>query len=238
MNVAILYSGGKDSTFALQHAKQKGWNVQYLLSVKPTRKDCFLFHYATVEQTKHIAEMLEIPHHLLSCSVADPKQEADIVKQFVEKQQQTTKIDAMILGGTGLQETQIKSIQEALMPMGIEVFAAHAGEEHDLVVDEMLNAGYEIMITQVAGEGLMQWLGKTITKDNFQEIKADSIKYGFHVGGEGGYYDTLIVNAPFFTKRLEVTEFDIVKNDECCGHIVIKQARLIEKEETVAQTVQ
>jgi diphthamide synthase (EF-2-diphthine--ammonia ligase) len=54
MDVAILYSGGKDSTFAIQHAAEKGWNIKYLISVKPTRKDCYLFHYATVELTKDL----------------------------------------------------------------------------------------------------------------------------------------------------------------------------------------
>ena len=70
-----------------------------------------------------------------------------------------------------------KSIQNALRPLGIEVFAAHAGEEHDLVVEKMLEKGYEIMITQVASDGLMRWLGKTITKTNWQELKEDSVRF-------------------------------------------------------------
>ena len=68
MKVAILYSGGKDSTFAIQHAKEKGWDIKYLLSIKPTRKDCYCFHFATVEHTKELAEMLGIPHIFAECS--------------------------------------------------------------------------------------------------------------------------------------------------------------------------
>src|SRR3989338_8878467 len=131
MDVAILYSVGKDSTFAIQHAKEKGWNIKYLLSVKPTRKDCYCFHFATVEHTKELAEMIGIPHIYTTCSVADPVKEADIVKQIVQKQE---KVDSVVLGGTGLQETQLGSIQKALRPLNVEVFAAHAGEEHDLVL--------------------------------------------------------------------------------------------------------
>ena len=58
MNIAILFSGGKDSVNAIQLAKQKNWNIKYLLSVKPTRTDCYLFHFATVEHTKEIAKIL------------------------------------------------------------------------------------------------------------------------------------------------------------------------------------
>ena len=76
MDVAIMYSGGKDSNYAVKHALDQGWNIKYLLSVKPTRTDCFLFHFATVEHTNLQAEALGIKHNLLSCSVADPKKEA------------------------------------------------------------------------------------------------------------------------------------------------------------------
>src|SRR3989344_545959 len=123
MDVAILYSGGKDSTYAIQHAVEKGWNIKYLVSVKPTRKDCFLFHFATVEHTKELAKLLNIPHFYVKCRVADPEQEAEIVKEVVEKNQEKLRIDAVVLGGTGLQETQLRSIQNALRPLQIEAFA-------------------------------------------------------------------------------------------------------------------
>ena len=229
MYVAILYSGGKDSTFAIQHAKSKGWNIKYIISVKPTRKDCFLFHYATVEQTKDLAKMLQIPQFYVKCRVADPVKEANIVKEIVEKQQRKNRIDAVVLGGTGLQETQLKSIQKALLPLDVEAFASHAGEEHDLVMEEMLKKGYEILITQIASDGLKDWLGKRITKENFSELKKDSVKYGFHIGFEGGYADTLITDCPMFSKRLVIEEMSIIFEDSYSGHVVINKYRMEDK---------
>lgn len=229
MDVAILYSGGKDSTFTIQHAKEKGWDIKYLISVKPTRKDCFLFHYATVEQTKDIAKMLQIPHFYLKCRVSDPAKEANIVKETVEKQQRKMKIDAVVLGGTGLQETQLKSIQNALRPLNVEAFASHSGEEHDLVIEEMLKKGYEILITQIASDGLKEWLGKKITKENFSQLKKDSSKYGFHIGFEGGYADTLVTNCPLFSKHLIVEDMSIIFEDDYCGHVVINKHRMEDK---------
>src|SRR3989338_5572210 len=229
MDVAILYSGGKDSTFAIQHAKDKGWNIRYLISVKPTRKDCFLFHFATVEHTKEFAKMLDIPHFYVSCSVADPVKEADIVRKVVEDNQEKMKIDSVVLGGTGLQETQLKSIQNALRPLKVDAFAAHAGEEHDLVMEKMLENGYEIMITQIASDGLKDWLGKKITKENFAQLKKDSVKYGFHIGFEGGYADTLVIDCPLFTKKLVIEDMSVIFEDNYCGHVVIDKYRMEDK---------
>ena len=229
MDVAILYSGGKDSTFAIQHAKEKGWNIKYLISVKPTRKDCFLFHFAAVEHTKEFSKMLQIPHFYVSCSVADPVKEANIVKKVVEKNQKKMKVDAVILGGTGLQETQLKSIQNALSPLKVEAFASHAGEEHDLVMEQMLNNGYEIMITQIASDGLKDWLGKKITKENFPQLKKDSVKYGFHIGFEGGYADTLVTDCPLFSRKMVVDDVSLIFEDNYCGHAVINKHHMQSK---------
>ena len=65
MDVAILFSGGKDSTLAIEYAKKEGYNIKYLLSVKPSRRDCYLFHYATVEHTPALADAMGLKHILI-----------------------------------------------------------------------------------------------------------------------------------------------------------------------------
>ena len=231
MDVAVMYSGGKDSNYAVDYALQKVWNVKYLLSVKPTRTDCYLFHFATVEHTPLQADALGIRHYLLGCDVADPKEEAAIVEKFVAQKQRSMaeKVDAVILGGTGLQATQIRSLQEALRPYAIEVFAAHSGFEHLDVLKEMVGRGYEMMITQVASEGLPSWLGRKITKENIGQLEKDSARYGFHVGGEGGYYDSFVLDAPTFSSKIMVEETEKVMEDSYSGHIVIKKLKLVDK---------
>ena len=227
MDVGIMFSGGKDSTYAIYHAKQKGWNIRWLLSVKPTRTDCFLFHYAAVEHTPKIAEMLNIPHKLISCNVADPQAEADLVKNTVLSM---PKVDAVVFGGTGLQLTQIGSVQKALQPHKIEVFAAHAGLEHEDVMRQMLKDGFRFKIVQIASDGLTEKdLGKTLAPEVMDEFVQRSIKFGFHVGGEGGYYDTLCVDCPMFSKKVELTEAKANMESHNVGHLIIKDLALVQK---------
>ena len=44
MNVAVLFSGGKDSAYAVYLAKKKGLNVKYIVSIFPQNKDSWMFH--------------------------------------------------------------------------------------------------------------------------------------------------------------------------------------------------
>ncbi len=229
MNIAVLFSGGKDSNYAVEFAKSKGWNIQYLLSVKPSRKDCYLFHFATVEHTPIQAKLLELEHFLIGCDVADPEKEAELVKEFVKDNQEEFPVDAVILGGTGLQMTQIKSVQKALRVIGVEVFAAHAGMDHEQVFKEMISKGYEIMLTQVASDGLSKWLGKKITKENFAQLEDDSKKFGFHIGFEGGYGDTFVLNSPLFAKKISVNNIETVFDDKYSGHVLFNTVNVVDK---------
>jgi len=218
MDVAILYSGGKDSTHAIEFALSKGWDIKYLLSVKPNRTDCYLFHFATVEHTPKLAKMLNIPHKFVTCEVANPIKEANIVKEVVEN----NPVDSVILGGIGLQETQLKSIQTALRPLNTEVFASHSGLDHDDLMKDCISRGYKIMITQVASDGMIEWLGKTLSNENFSELESDSIKYGFHIGFEGGYADTLVLDAPFFTSKLIINDLKKVVESNYNGYVLLE----------------
>src|SRR3989344_8386865 len=226
MDIAIMYSGGKDSTLAIEYALNKGYNIKYLLSVKPNRTDCYLFHFATVEHTKELANILGLKHILINCGVADPVKEAELVKNVVLKED---KVDALILGGIGLQLTQLGSLQKALMPYNIEVYAAHAGSDHETLFREMLDKGYEILISQVASDGLIKWLGKTITKENFEDLKKDSIKYGFHLGFEGGFADSLVIDGPIFNKKLEILDSEKVIESDYNGYVLVNNLKVVNK---------
>lgn len=226
-----MYSGGKDSTFAIDFARKKGWDIAYLISVKPTRTDCYLFHFATVEHTVELAKSMNIPQIYTTCDIADPKLEAEIVRKIVESRIEEDPIDALILGGIGLQETQIKSIRDALFNSGVEVFATHTGENHTSLMRQMINKGYKIIITQIAADGLTaDWLGKELNPQNFELLKKLSEKHGFHIGAEGGHFDTLVIDCPMFTKKIEMLETEKVMESECSGFLKITKLRVKEKQ--------
>jgi diphthine-ammonia ligase len=227
MDVAVMYSGGKDSTYAIQHCLSKGWTIKYLLSVKPTRTDCYLFHFATVEYTKELSSILGLDHIYTTCDAADPKEEAHLIKEIVRENM----VDALVLGGVGLQETQINSLRDALFDLGVEVFAAHTGRDHTELIDDMIKQGYDIRITQIAADGLTKaWLGKKLDGLTFSKLKQLATTFGFHIGAEGGHYDTLVVDGPLFQRRLEIIDAEPVMDSPCSGYLKVKKIALIEKE--------
>ena len=230
MRIGILFSGGKDSAAAIEWALKNGHTIEWLLSVKPSRKDCYLFHYATVEHTPTVAQALKLPHELIGCDVADPAAEAELIRKTM---QGLSNVEALVLGGVGLQETQLASLQNALKPHSVKVFAAHQKQDHELVLRDLVNRGYLILITQVAADGLLPWLGKEITAANVDALVRDSKKFGFHVGFEGGHADTLVLDAPFFPARIVPEKVELVVEDAYCGHVEIKKLKIEKKQQAV-----
>jgi len=45
MKVAALFSGGKDSTYAISQAKDEGHQVECLITIIPLSEDSMLLHF-------------------------------------------------------------------------------------------------------------------------------------------------------------------------------------------------
>ena len=61
MRLGVLFSGGKDSTYALLKAKEKN-EVVCLISIISENKESYMFHTPNIDITKMQSEMMEIRH--------------------------------------------------------------------------------------------------------------------------------------------------------------------------------
>ena len=60
-NPVILFSGGKDSTYAIYLAKKLGHSVDVLLTLYPHSSESHLLHYPNIEFTQLQAESMKTP---------------------------------------------------------------------------------------------------------------------------------------------------------------------------------
>ena len=84
MDVAILFSGGKDSTMALYNALKSGENVRFLLSMKSRNDESYMFHVPNIHLTDLLSQALDIP--ILSVETNGIKEEElkDLKDAFIE----------------------------------------------------------------------------------------------------------------------------------------------------------
>ena len=212
---------------ALNYALEQGWEVESLISVKPKSTESFLYQYATVEWTKLSSNALGIPVIHLKSEKIGAKEEADELRAVFKD----LNVNAVVVGGVGLQKTQIREWERVAKEFGIEIIVPYKNLTSEELFDKTVNSGFDIMLTDVASDGLgKEWIGKRLTKDNADEFKRLSKKFGFDVLGEGGYYNTLVLDGPIFNKKIQVTSSKkIWDNKTYSGYLDIDQAKLVSK---------
>jgi uncharacterized protein (TIGR00290 family) len=94
---------------------------------------------------------------------------------------------------------------------------------------ELLVTGFEVIITAVAAEGLDQsWLGRRLDEKAIADLEKLSDKHGVHMGGEGGEYESFVLDGPIFRKRIRILSAH-KEWDGARGSFVIDAAELVGK---------
>ncbi|KXB00359.1 hypothetical protein AKJ42_01050, partial [candidate division MSBL1 archaeon SCGC-AAA261C02] len=96
-------------------------------------------------------------------------------------------------------------------------------------LQDMLESGFEVIITSASVEGLNEeWLGRRIDNECIQDLKELHEDFGINPAGEGGEYETLVLDAPFFKKRINLIKTrKIWKIDS--GRLLVEKAETLEK---------
>uniref|UniRef100_A0A5S6PJC7 Diphthine--ammonia ligase n=1 Tax=Brugia malayi TaxID=6279 RepID=A0A5S6PJC7_BRUMA len=117
-----------------------------------------------------------------------------------------------VSSGAILSSYQKNRIQNVCRRLNLEPLTYLWNADQAVLFDEIISSGIEAIIVKVAALGLStRHLGKSLRE--MKNLLLDlSSRYGVHICGEGGEYETFVVNCPFFTKRIVVDETKIVEH--------------------------
>jgi len=228
MKVAILFSGGKDSTFALNWASGQGWDICGLITMSSTNPHSYMFHTPNISLVKLQAECLELPL-IFHSTTGEKEKELDDLKSALIEAKKVWAITGLITGAvaSNYQEERINRICHEL---NLKVYSPLWHKDQEQLVQEMIDAGFEIRIQAIAGDGLTsEDLGRVIDNSMFARLKKLCKSHGIHVAGEGGEYESLVLDGPLFKKKIVVVNASIEMDSECSGLWKINKTELKEK---------
>ncbi|MGB9936941.1 MAG: TIGR00289 family protein [Methanobacterium sp.] len=226
MKVAVLFSGGKDSTMAYYKAIEEGHEVKYLVSFISENPESYMFHVANIHLTELSADALGVP--LIKKITKGIKEEEleDIRDIFTYLKNKG--VEGIYSGAlhSVYQKSRIDNICEEL---GLKSCAPLWHVDPVEYMKEIIGLGFEVIITSVSAEGLDEtWLGKKIDSNVLDEIINLNKKYGMHAAFEGGEAETLALDGPVFNKRIKIIDAEKIW-DRDSGYYLIKDAVLEDK---------
>ena len=201
MRVSALFSGGKDSTYAIYLSQQQGWEVASLLTVVPEREDSYMFHYPNIRWTELQAEAMEISIKHRTSSGEKEKELEDIQALMADED-----VDGFLSGAiaSDYQWTRLNGICHGL---GKPLYSPLWRKDQVTLLEDMVHAGFEFMVIGVYAHGFdEEWLGRVITSDTIKDLEKLREKFRISVSGEGGEIETFVTNGPNFRKRIHIDE--------------------------------
>ncbi len=228
MNVGVLFSGGKDSTFALHWAQAQGWELKCLITLKSENQESYMFHTPNIDAVTYQAQALELPlilHKTKGAKEDELKDLKDAMKRAIEQYQ----IDTIIVGAIA-SNYQEERVQRVAAMLDLKVFAPLWHKDQEQLVQEMIDAKFDIRIIAVAADGLNKsYLGRTYDRSLLEDFKKKHEKYGLHIAGEGGEFESFVVDCPLFKKKIEIVKATAIMETEHVGHLRIDELKLTKK---------
>ena len=149
------------------------------------------------------------------------------LKRTLAEAKKRYKLDGIITGAlfSNYQRGRIEKICDSL---SLKIFSPlwHMNQETEM--REILANGFKFILTKVACYGLdKSWLGRVITEKDIDKLVELNKKLKLNIAGEGGEFETLVIDGPIFKKRIEITDSEIVEEDENTALLVVGKVKLI-----------
>jgi ABC transporter with metal-binding/Fe-S-binding domain ATP-binding protein len=225
LKLAALFSGGKDSAYAIYLAKKQGHNVKCLVSILPKSEESHLLHHPNLKWTKLQSELMEIPQITLESDSDDTANELDLIKTILIKAKKDYDVEGLVHGGikSKFQKNKFQSICDEL---NLKSISPLWDAEPKKYMNDLISSNFDFIITSVSSDGLDDsWLGKTIGKKEIEKLEGLSEKFEFNLNFEGGEAETFVTRCPLFSGKIEIVKGE--KNwDGYRGRFEIVDARL------------
>jgi ABC transporter with metal-binding/Fe-S-binding domain ATP-binding protein len=227
MKLGVLFSGGKDSVLALYKGKQEGHEIKALITVISENPESYMYHVPNIELTKLQAEAMGIPI-IIRTSKGEKEKELMDLKEAIKEAISKYSITGVTSGAiySNYQKSRIDAICNEL---GIESLCPlWKNRPRDMLI-EMVEHGFKVIISAVAAEGLgPEWLGKVLDIKTIDELCDLHNTCYVCTGGEGGEFETFVLDAPFFNKTVKIIDGEKIW-EGMSGVYNVKNAVLVDK---------
>ena len=105
---------------------------------------------------------------------------------------------------------QSSRIQKICNKLNLECFNPLWQKNQFEILDDLIKNQFEVIIAGVFAEGLdKDWVGKKIDKNFIEKMRELNKKYKINPAGEGGEFETFVLNCHLFKKPVKLSEVKI-----------------------------
>jgi uncharacterized protein (TIGR00290 family) len=147
------------------------------------------------------------------------------LEEAIKKAVEDYKIEGIVTGAvcSNYQESRIKNIADKLRIKCINPLWQK--NQIDLL-KEIVDKKFKVIICGVFAYGLENFIGREINKEFVEEIEILNKKYKISPVGEGGEFESFVLNAPFFKYKLIIKKNHVIKDSNYSKTLIIDEINL------------
>ncbi len=206
MKLGSLFSGGKDSTYAIYLAQKQGHQVACLLSIFTKSEESHLLHYPNMQWTKLQSQSMNIPQLTINSESNETDDELFALEKLLQNAKDQFHIEGLVHGGIKSQ-FQKEKFESLCSKLNLVAITPLWNTEPEQYMNDLLDSNFVFIMITVSSDGLDDtWLGKEITKSDIDTLKNLSEKFGFNLNFEGGEAETFVVNCPLYESSIKINQ--------------------------------
>jgi ABC transporter with metal-binding/Fe-S-binding domain ATP-binding protein len=206
MKLASLFSGGKDSTYAIHMVQKDGHKVTCLLSVFPKSEESHLLHHPNLRWTKLQSESMNIPQLTIHSISDETNDELSALENLLKNAKKQFHIEGLVHGGIK-SKFQKEKFETLCSKLDLIAIAPLWDIEPEQYMYDLINSNFLFIMITVSSDGLDdQWLGKSISKLDVDTLKKLSDKFEFNLNFEGGEAETFVIDCPLFSNPIKINQ--------------------------------
>ncbi len=225
MKTAALFSGGKDSIWAMYKLqKEECHEIVALVTIISENPESYMYHVPNIEHTRLQAEAMELPI-IIRTSKGEKEVELDDLKLALKDAIDTYGIEGVVNGAI-FSNYQRRRIDKLCDELELESYSPLWKQKPKNILTETVEQGFVVIMSAVAAEGLgPEWLGVEITPEVIEQLSELHNTCYVCTAGEGGEFETFVLDGPCFKRRLVVEDAETIWNKDS-GIFKINRLRL------------
>lgn len=249
MKTVALVSGGKDSCHAMLWCRAEGHEIIALANLQPDgaqELDSMMYQSVGHEAIHLYAEAMALPlfqlptrgkavTQALSYEPAAGDEVEDLLSLLSNVKAAHPEVQA-VSSGAILSDYQRLRVENVCGRLGLMSLSYLWRRDQSELLREMVDFGMEAILVKVASFGLSpeKHLGRTLA-DLVPELTAMATTHQLNPCGEGGEFESLVLDCPLFQKRLEIGQrVMVMHSDDAFSPVAflrLSKLRLVEKED-------
>ena len=223
MKFVALVSGGKDSIYTICKLKDEGHTLCGLIYMKSTHEYSDSYMYQTVgsEIAMKLGECFGVPLYVFETSCNPINQnleyedtkndEVEDLERAISSVLEKEKFEG-ISSGAIMSTYQKNRVEHICNKLGLKSLAPLWKKNQKDLLLEMIKYGISAIIVKVASSIFnKECLGMNLS-EIYKHIDNSKSRYELNYCGEGGEYETAVLDCKYFIKRINV------KSKELCAH--------------------